>query len=82
MAAKLRVHQEPGQSLGVLAGELQALEGNGKTASQVIDPHQPRALVLVGHSALPSPLLVCQELSIHLAAPSEGYAPWTGVGPV
>ncbi|HET7516427.1 MAG TPA: hypothetical protein VFN05_01775, partial [Actinomycetes bacterium] len=67
MAAKLRVHQEPAQSLGVLGCELQALEGSGETASQVIDPHQPHVPVLVGHSDLPSPALLCEVLSIHLA---------------
>jgi len=68
MAAKLRVDQECAQSLGVLAGELQVLEGNSETTSQVIDLHQPCAPVLVGHSDLPSPALFCQALSIHLAA--------------
>jgi hypothetical protein len=50
VAAKLRVHQEPGQSVGVLARELQALEGPGQAAPQVIDPHQRRAFApAVGH---------------------------------
>jgi hypothetical protein len=53
VAAELRVDQEPGQSLGVLLDELQALEGDGKTASQVIDPHQQGTAVLVGHSGPP-----------------------------
>jgi hypothetical protein len=59
VAAKLGIQQEPGQALGILAGELQALEGIGKTASQVIDPHQPRVPILVGHWDLPSPMLLC-----------------------
>ena len=50
MAAKLRVDQEPAQSLGALRHKMKALEGNREAASQVIDPHQPRAFELVvGH---------------------------------
>ena len=50
VAAKLGIQQEPGQALGVLALQLQALEGSGEAAPQVIDPHQPRAFALpVGH---------------------------------
>jgi hypothetical protein len=56
MAAKLGLHQQPAQSLGILGPELQALEGNGEAAPQVIDPHQLRArTVVVGHPDLPSP---------------------------
>ena len=47
VAAKLRVHQEPTQSLGVVRRELEALEGIGQAAPQVIDLHQSRAFTPV-----------------------------------
>jgi hypothetical protein len=46
-AAQLRVDQEPAQSLSVIGREVEAFEGNGKAAPQVIDPHQPRAFAHV-----------------------------------
>jgi hypothetical protein len=47
VAAKLGVDQEPAQLLGVLGRESKTLKAPGKAASQVINPHQPRALGLV-----------------------------------
>ena len=46
MAAKLRVHEEPGQSLRVHRRQLKRLEGDDETAPQAINPHQTSAFVL------------------------------------
>lgn len=46
VAAKLRVDEEPRQSVGVHGRELKSLEGDSETAPQIIDPHQAHGFVL------------------------------------